>query len=125
MDFLYAPPPGFNSAVDLLNILNLDSAQTIAYEACSSAWDKRTIIPPSKSEIDVQFKDEQISSICNALLFLYQGSLRNKQSRKNVEEALSQHTDLEENVINVIVRVYHRYYYILLLCITCITCIFS
>lgn len=110
MDFLYSPPAGFNAAVDLLNILNLDSAQTISYEACISAFDKRTIVPPSRTEIDVSFSDEQISSICNALLFLYQGSLRNKQSRKNLHEALTQHTDLEDNIINVIVKVYYRYY---------------
>eukprot|EP00483_Globobulimina_turgida_P003967 UN03975 len=108
MDFLYSPPPGFNSSVDLLNVLNLDSAQTIAYEACVSAFDKRTVIPPSRTEIDVSYSDEQISSICNALSFLYQGSLRNKINRKKVEEGLSQHTDLETNIINVIVRVYHR-----------------
>ena len=114
MEFLQAPPPGFNASIDLLNVLNLDSAQTIAYEACVSVFEKRTVIPPSTTEIDVSFSEEQIGSICNALLFIFQGSLRNKQSRKHLEEALSQHTDLEENIINVIVRVYHRYLHLCL-----------
>lgn len=108
MEFLYAPPPGFNSSVDLLNGLNVDSAQTIAYEACVSAFDKRTIIAPSRTEIDASFSMDQISSICNALSFLFQGSLRNKIPRKTLEEGLSTHTDLETNIINIIVRVYHR-----------------
>ena len=108
MDFLYAPPPGFNSSVDLLNVLNHDLAQTIAYEACTSAFDKRTLIPPSRTEMDASFSSDQISSICNALSFLYQGSLRNKIPRKVLDEALSTHTDLETNIISIIVRVYHR-----------------
>ena len=109
MEFLYAPPPGFNSSVDLLNVLNLDSAQTIAYEACISAFDKRTNIPPSRTELDASFCADQISSICNALSFVYEGSLRSKLAPKTLEEGLATHTDLETNIINVVVRVYHRY----------------
>jgi len=109
MDFLYAPPPGFNSSVDLLNILSDDIAQTIAFEACISAFDKRTLISPSTNEISALFSsDDQIASICNALSFLYQGSLRNKISSKVLEDALSSHTDLQTNIISIIVRVYQR-----------------
>lgn len=108
MDFLYAPPPGFNCAVDLLNVLNPDSVQTIGYEACVSAFEKRAVIPPSRAEIDAFISDDQISSVCNALLFLYRGSLRNKSSRKTLAEGLLNHTDLDENVIAVIAKVYNR-----------------
>ena len=110
MDFLFAPPPGFNCAVDLLNVLDPDSVQTIGYEACVSAYEKRTVIPPSRTEIDGSFSEDQISSVCNALLFLYRGSLRSKIPRKGLAEGLLNHTDLDENVIALIAKVYHRYF---------------
>eukprot|EP00485_Elphidium_margaritaceum_P002185 CAMPEP_0202704642 /NCGR_PEP_ID=MMETSP1385-20130828/17301_1 /ASSEMBLY_ACC=CAM_ASM_000861 /TAXON_ID=933848 /ORGANISM="Elphidium margaritaceum" /LENGTH=208 /DNA_ID=CAMNT_0049362721 /DNA_START=496 /DNA_END=1122 /DNA_ORIENTATION=- len=108
MDFLYAPPAGFSASVDLLNVLNIDSLQTIAYESCVSAFEKRTVVPPSKTEIDVSFSDDQIASLCNALCFLYNGCLRSKQDKKTLYEALRQHTDLEDNVNMAIAKVYSR-----------------
>lgn len=107
MDFLFAPPPGFNAAVDFLNVLDTDSLHTIASEACLSAFEKRTFVPPSKTDI-ASFSDRQISSICNALSFIYKGSLKSKLSAKVLNEALPIHTDLDEDIIFTLVSVYHR-----------------
>ena len=77
-------------------------------EACAAAYERRTVVPPSRSLIDVTLTDEQLSSVCYALVFIYNGALKKKMKADDLEESLETDCDFNSTCLEIIVQVYAR-----------------